>query len=96
MQIVSIGDNLHEMSNPVFWEDKKKYFKMLSAVLNEPQNKKTYLPTYTPSEDSDLPVHLHPWLSKMCPVQILIRLHERAGRYESSRSKLWFVKLWLK
>ena len=28
MQIVSIGDNLHEMSNPVFWE---KYFKMLST-----------------------------------------------------------------
>ena len=28
MQIVSIGDNLHEMSNPVYWG---KYFKMLSA-----------------------------------------------------------------
>ena len=24
MQIVSIGDNLHEMSKPVFWEKKKK------------------------------------------------------------------------
>ena len=24
MQIVSSGDNLHEMSNAVFWEDKKK------------------------------------------------------------------------
>ena len=24
MQIVSIGDNLHEMSNPVFWEKKEK------------------------------------------------------------------------
>ena len=23
MQIVSNGDNLHEMSNPVFWENKK-------------------------------------------------------------------------
>ena len=23
MQIVSIGDNLHGMSNPVFWENKK-------------------------------------------------------------------------
>ena len=31
MQIVSWGDNLHEMSNPVFWEKQKKYFKMLSA-----------------------------------------------------------------
>ena len=28
MQIVSLGDNLHEMSYPVFWE---KYFKMSSA-----------------------------------------------------------------
>ena len=28
MQIVSLGDNLHEMSKPVFWE---KYFKMTSA-----------------------------------------------------------------
>ena len=25
MQIVSIGDNLHEMSNPVFWEKWEKY-----------------------------------------------------------------------
>ena len=24
MQIVSNGDNLHEMLNPVFWEKKKK------------------------------------------------------------------------
>ena len=33
--IVSNGDNLHEMSNSVFWqENKKKYFKMSSAVLN--------------------------------------------------------------
>ena len=31
MQIVSLGDNLHEMSNPVFWEKYKKYFKMSSA-----------------------------------------------------------------
>ena len=33
MQIVSIGDNLHEMSNPAFWEKlkKKKKFKMLSS-----------------------------------------------------------------
>ena len=33
MQIVSSGDNLHEMSNPVFWENKKKkkYFDMSSA-----------------------------------------------------------------
>ena len=31
MQIVSIGDNLHELSNPVFWEKKEKYFKMSAA-----------------------------------------------------------------
>ena len=31
MQVVSTGDNLHEMSKPVFWEKQEKYFKMLSA-----------------------------------------------------------------
>ena len=31
MQIVSNGDNLNEMSKPVFWENKVKYFKMSSA-----------------------------------------------------------------
>ena len=31
MQIVSLGDNLHELSNPVFEKNKKKYFKMSSA-----------------------------------------------------------------
>ena len=30
MQIVSLGDNLHEMSDPIFWE---KYFKMSSAEI---------------------------------------------------------------
>ena len=25
MQIVSMGDNLHEMSKPVFWEKQEKY-----------------------------------------------------------------------
>ena len=25
MQTVSIGDSLHEMSNPVFWEKQEKY-----------------------------------------------------------------------
>ena len=28
---VCIGENLHEMSKPVFWENKKKYFNMSSA-----------------------------------------------------------------
>ena len=31
MQIVSSGDNLHEMSKPVFWEKYKIYFNMLSG-----------------------------------------------------------------
>ena len=31
MQIVSNGDSLHEMSNPVSWENWEKYFKMSSA-----------------------------------------------------------------
>ena len=31
MQIVLNGGNLHEMSNPVFWEKQEKYFKMSSA-----------------------------------------------------------------
>ena len=37
MQIVSLGDNLHEMSNLIFWENKKLYIYMnlLSAELAE-------------------------------------------------------------
>ena len=31
MQDVSIGDNLHERSKSVFWENEEKYFKMWSA-----------------------------------------------------------------
>ena len=31
MQIVSNGDNLHEMSKPVFLEKLEEYFSMLSA-----------------------------------------------------------------
>ena len=31
MQIVSLGDNLHEMSNPVFWENKKNIINLPSA-----------------------------------------------------------------
>ena len=33
MQIVSDGDNLHEMSKSVFWEKLEKYFKMSSAEI---------------------------------------------------------------
>ena len=35
MQIISSGDNLHEMSNLVFWEKQQKYvyFKMPSAEI---------------------------------------------------------------
>ena len=31
MQIVSSGDNLHEMSDPVFWENKKNIINLPSA-----------------------------------------------------------------
>ena len=31
MQIVSLGDNLHEISNPVFWENKKNNLNLSSA-----------------------------------------------------------------
>ena len=31
MQIVPFGDNLHEMSKPVFWGKYEKYFSMSSA-----------------------------------------------------------------
>ena len=31
MQIISSGDNLHELSNLVFWENRKKYFKISYA-----------------------------------------------------------------
>ena len=33
MQIVSTADNLHEMSNPIFYENKEKYFKMFYAEI---------------------------------------------------------------
>ena len=34
MQIFSIGENLHEMSNPVFWE---KYLKVVSPEILYPE-----------------------------------------------------------
>ena len=33
MQIVSSGDNLHELLNPEFWENKKKNINLLSTEL---------------------------------------------------------------
>ena len=35
MQIVSIGDNLHEMSNPVFWGEKKKIQFVLCLIFTQ-------------------------------------------------------------
>ena len=35
MQIVSYGDNLHEMSKPVFWEKYEKYFKMSAEIFTQ-------------------------------------------------------------
>ena len=37
MQIVSIGDNLHEMSNPVFWKKEKKKKKMCRLLKITPR-----------------------------------------------------------
>ena len=38
MQIVSLGDNLHETPNPIFWENKKNISmssaEFLSSMLN--------------------------------------------------------------
>ena len=33
MQMVSIGEHLHEMSNPVFWVNKKNISKCLLKIL---------------------------------------------------------------
>ena len=41
MQIVSIGDNMHEMSKPVFWEKSEKYFKMSAEFFS--QSVKSYV-----------------------------------------------------
>ena len=44
MQIVSTGDNLHEMSNPVFFEKEEKYHQFVICWSN-PQSGKDYLDT---------------------------------------------------
>ena len=41
MQIVSIGDSLHEMSKPVFWEKQETFFGISSAE-NFTQHAKQY------------------------------------------------------
>ena len=33
MQIVSLGDNLHEISKPIFWEKLRKLFQTLFAEI---------------------------------------------------------------
>ena len=47
MQIVSNGDNLHEMSNSVFWEDKNisicRLLKILLRVLSVKQGLRKYI-----------------------------------------------------
>ena len=71
---------------------------MSQRGIFEPQREKTYLWTCAPKEDSDQPANtrslislccpheetLHPWLSKIRPVKVLIRLRECAGWSESS------------
>ena len=33
MQIVSLGDNLHEMSKPILWKNEKNIINLVSAEL---------------------------------------------------------------
>ena len=42
MQIVSIGDNLLEVSNPVSWKNKKNLHEVSNRVLGEKQEKKLH------------------------------------------------------
>ena len=35
MQIISLGENLHEMSNPIFWETQDKKFKMSAEIFTQ-------------------------------------------------------------
>ena len=39
MQIVSIGDNLHEMSNPNFWEEYEKYHQFVICWISPKSGK---------------------------------------------------------
>ena len=39
MQIVSIGDNLHEMSNPVFSEKSEKYHQFAICQISQESGK---------------------------------------------------------
>ena len=68
MQIVSNGDNLHEMSNPAFWENKnKKHQRVVCRISqfwcssnlqnNEPTHDKTYNRICAAIVDSDHPAN---------------------------------------
>ena len=37
MQIVSLGENLHEMLKPVFWEKQERKISSICRVLNLPR-----------------------------------------------------------
>ena len=39
MQIVSLGDNLRDMSKPVFWENKKKYHQFVNFWISPESDK---------------------------------------------------------
>ena len=32
----SVGDNLHKILKPIFWESKTKYFKMSAEIFSQP------------------------------------------------------------
>ena len=40
METFSLGNNLHEMSNPIFWENKKIYFKMSAENFTQSAKRK--------------------------------------------------------
>ena len=77
------------------WVIRKGHVSIVKTLKREeePQCVKTYLLTCAPNEDSNQPVHprslislrcsheesLHPWISEMRPVKILIRLRECSG-----------------
>ena len=65
MQIVTNGNNLHEMSKPFFWENKKNISKYRLLKISH--------------RNLSIKESWHPWLSKMHPIKILIWLHKCAS-----------------
>ena len=62
LKYFSIGDNLHEMSNPVSWKNKKNITNTLPAELVKRVVKATWLVRFNPYPA----VHNNPYLCKQC------------------------------